>query len=133
MASGSPERVLDHAQIEEFRREGVLLLPDFIDEEQLADWRRQVWRGLGADEDDRSTWPTAGGHAAVDLPEGLTPTPGQLPQFQALMAQLSGGADTFTGGGAQIATIFPNVEPEEWALPSNGHVDGYNNIWSGTG
>ena len=49
------------------------------------------------------------------------------------MTQLSGGEDTFTGGGAQIATIFPNVEPEEWALPSSGHVDGYNNIWSGTG
>ena len=47
MASGSPERLLDRAQIEEFRREGVLLLPDFIDEEQLADWRRRLagaWR-----------------------------------------------------------------------------------------
>ena len=51
---------------------------------------------------------------AVELPEGLTPTPGQLPQFQALMAQLSGGEDTFTGGGAQIATIFPDEKLQSW-------------------
>eukprot|EP01052_Picozoa_sp_SAG31_P028746 SAG31_NODE_2800_length_5077_cov_2.098433_1_plen_265_part_00 len=61
----------------------------------------------------------------------LKPTPGELPQFQALMKQLGGG--NFGGGGAQIATIFPNVEPAQWRLPENGHVDGYNNIWSGTG
>ena len=38
----------------------------------------------------------------------LSPVPGDLPQFKALIDQLGGGH--FTGGGAQIAPIFPNTE-----------------------
>lgn len=126
--------VLSRSQIDEFKREGVLILPNFIDQTQLVSWRHQVWAGLeatGVYEDDRSTWPNAGGHASVAMPTPLSPTPGELPQFQALMYQLSGGF--FKGGGAQIAPIFPNTKTEEWELPAGGHIDGYNSIWSGTG
>ena len=126
--------VLSRAQIEEFKREGVLILPDFIDRAQLESWRAQVWAGLeaaGVHEHDRSTWLGAGGHAKVAMPAPLSPTPGELPQFKALIGQLGGGF--FNGGGAQIAPIFPNTKKEEWKLPINGHIDGYNAIWSGTG
>jgi ectoine hydroxylase-related dioxygenase (phytanoyl-CoA dioxygenase family) len=130
---GRGSAVLSEQQISEFKRDGVLILEGFIDEAQLASWRSQVWAGLGADPDDRSTWPSpGGGHAKVDMPGGgLTPTPGELPQFQSLINQLGGGY--FSGGGAQVACIFPHTSPDEWSLPSNGHVDGYNGIWSGTG
>ena len=77
--------VLSRAQVAEFKRTGVLLLPGFIDDVQLASWRRQVWAGLaagGSEADDRSTWPQKGGHARVAMPAPLTPTPGELPQFQ---------------------------------------------------
>lgn len=124
---------LTPAQIDEFKQEGVLLLPNFIDEAQLRSWASQVWAGLaagsGAAPDDPTTW--LGKAVACDMPAPLTPTPGELPQFQGLIEQLGGGH--FTGGGAQIAPIFPNTAPAAWKLPSNGHVDGYNGIWSGTG
>ena len=114
---------LSRAQIEAFKTHGVVILPDFIDEEQLQSWREQVWAGLApVDPGDRSTWPVEGGHAAVDMKAPLSPLPGDLPQFKALIEQLGGGH--FTGGGAQIAPIFPNTQPAEWQLPSNGHLDG---------
>eukprot|EP01043_Picozoa_sp_COSAG02_P022510 COSAG02_NODE_1173_length_14105_cov_15.197701_10_plen_250_part_00 len=93
-----------------------------------------MWAGLeagGVCEHDRSTWPAVGGHAKVEMPAPFSPTPGELPQFKALMLQLGGGH--FNGGGAQIAPIFPNTRKEDWKLPNNGHIDGYNGIWSGTG
>eukprot|EP01043_Picozoa_sp_COSAG02_P022509 COSAG02_NODE_1173_length_14105_cov_15.197701_9_plen_122_part_00 len=34
--------VLSRSQIAEFKRKGVLILPDFIDQAQLDDWRQQV-------------------------------------------------------------------------------------------
>jgi hypothetical protein len=126
---------LTPAQIEEFKEEGALILPNFIDEAQLQSWAEQVWAGLragsGADVDpaDPSTWRCKS--MKVDMPAPFTPTPGELPQFQALMRQLGGGH--FTGGGAQIAPIFPSTTKEDWKIPSNGHIDGYNGIWSGTG
>ena len=122
---------LSRAQIGDFKAQGVVILPGFVDEEQLQSWRDQVGAGLDADPDDPSTWPINGGHAAVDMPSPLTPTPGGLPQFQALIEQLGGGH--FTGGGAQIAAIFPNTSLKDWTLPSNGHVDGYNANWRGVG
>eukprot|EP01051_Picozoa_sp_SAG22_P006942 SAG22_NODE_472_length_10094_cov_6.762581_3_plen_279_part_00 len=109
---------LSPAQIQEFKREGVLTLPDFIAPAQLADWRGQVLSGLGSDN-------------KLQMPAPLTPTPGELPQFQALMEQLGDGH--FTGGGAQIAPIFRSTDPAGWKLPEAGHIDGYNGIWSGTG
>jgi hypothetical protein len=84
--------VLSTTEIEAFKADGVLILPGFIDEEQLASWRCQAWAAVGADPDDRTTWPTG-------LQPNLTVAPhlGELPQCQALMEQLGGGA--FTGGG----------------------------------
>ncbi len=123
---------LSAAQIAAFKADGVLILPDFIEEAQLASWRRQVWDGLpSCDPADPSTWPKEGGHAALDMKVPLTPLPGDLPQFKALIEQLGGGH--FTGGGAQIAPIFPNTRPDEWQLPAQGHLDGYNNSWRGVG
>ena len=130
----SSTQPLTRAQIDEFKSEGVLTLPDFIESDQLASWRQQVTAGLaaaGTDLQDRSTWPQEGGYAPVDMQAPLTPAPGELPQFEALITQLGGGY--FAGGGAQIAPIFPNTDPEKWLLPDSGHVDGYNGIWSGTG
>ena len=103
----SSTQPLTRAQINEFKSEGVLTLPDFIESEQLASWRQQVTAGLaaaGTDLQDRSTWPQEGGYAPVDMQAPLTPAPGELPQFQALITQLGGGY--FAGGGAQIAPIF---------------------------
>lgn len=120
---------LSRAQIESFKAEGILILPDFVEEAQLARWREQVWAGLGADPDDRSTWPTHTQHPPVA--DGISPTPGELPQFQALMEQLGGGF--FEGGGAQHACIFPSLEASEWKKPGSGHVDGYNGRWAGVG
>jgi len=124
-----PGGPLSRAQIESFKAEGVLILPDFVEEAQLARWREQVWAGLGADPDDRSTWPTHTQHPPVA--DGISPTPGDLPQFQALMDQLGGGF--FEGGGAQHACIFPSLEASEWKKPGSGHVDGYNGRWAGVG
>jgi hypothetical protein len=123
---------LSHQQIEEFKSAGVLILPDFVEEAQLSSWRRQVWAGLGAKPGDPSTWPSTTQHPPVV--GGITPTPGELPQFRALMQQLGGGH--FKGGGAQCACIFPTTcasSEGEWKQPETGHVDGYNGKWSGVG
>ena len=122
-APAMPGGPLTAAQIAEFKNEGVLILPGFVDEHQLRSWADQVWAGLaagsGAEPDDPSSW--RGKAMAVDMPAPLTPTPGELPQFRALMQQLGGGH--FSGGGAQVAPIFPNTDRADWSLPSNGHVD----------
>ena len=109
------DMVLSRAQIEEFKAQGVLILPGFVGEAQLESWREQLWAGGE---------PTPERVEACKAEGGLTPTPGELPQFQALVEQLGGGA--FTGGGAQIACNFPNTAPDEWNHPGSGHVDGYN-------
>jgi hypothetical protein len=47
MPSSTAAAVLSAAQIEEFKREGVLILPGFVGASQLAVWRAQVWAGPG--------------------------------------------------------------------------------------
>ena len=118
--------VLSTTEIEAFKADGVLILPGFIDEEQLASWRCQAWAAVGADPDDRTTWPTG-------LQPNLTVAPhlGELPQCQALMEQLGGGA--FTGGGTMLKCIFPEAEEAHWRPAAGGHVDGYNQSWVGSG
>jgi hypothetical protein len=127
-ASPAP-RVLSRQQIDEFKREGVLVLRNFVGAKQVASWRAQGWAKLGVDPADPATWSA---RRQISNDDPLTPHMGELPEFQALMAQLGGGH--FTGGGNSFIPVWPRgLEDKSWAPAATGHIDGYNTAWRGTG
>ena len=116
---------LSRAQIEQFKADGVLLLPGFVDAAQLESYRAQAWEALGCDRNDRSQWPKFHGN----LPRELQPPPNELPQFRALIEQLGGGKfspyHNSAGLTGVVRCIFPGkTAPDEWELPTRAHVDG---------
>lgn len=44
-------------QIETFKREGAVVLRQFIAKAQVDEWLDEYWRFMQADADDPSTWP----------------------------------------------------------------------------
>ena len=116
---------LDEEQIAFFKEEGYLILKGFIDPQQVAEWRGQFWRHVGADPHDPASWPDS----YVIEGFGVDPAFGQLPQMQSAIAQLGGGK--FAGGGGSMLVHWPSGK-DEWAWPGQGHIDGYGpGGWSG--
>ncbi len=66
---------LDEEQIAFFKEEGYLILKGFIDPQQVAEWRGQFWRHVGADPHDPASWPDS----YVIEGFGVDPAFGQLP------------------------------------------------------
>ena len=111
--SSSP---LSPAQIDAFKTDGHLILPDVIDADLLATWRDQFWSYVGCRPDEPESWP--------DQTGGFKPDPlfGDLPQMQAISRQL--GGDRFQGGGCGVIVRWPE-ESRDWTIPETGHIDGY--------
>ena len=108
-----PGGPLSRAQIESIKANGVLILEGFVEEAQLARWREQVWAGLGASPDDPDTWPKNTQHPPVA--DGISPTPGDLPQFQALSKIV------ILSRFDRLQTILlKNVSPLQWSSSGVG-------------
>ena len=103
--------MLNAEQIDAFKADGHLILPGFVDAALVAQWRDQFWSHLGCTLDDPDQWP--------DKVEGFKPEPifGDLPQLQAIAAQVGGGR--FSGGGCGVAVRWPK-SAETWAMPASG-------------
>ena len=102
-----------------------MILKGYIDPQQVAEWRGQFWRHVGADPHDPASWPDS----YVIEGFGVDPAFGQLPQMQSAIAQLGGGK--FAGGGGSMLVHWPNGK-DGWAWPGQGHIDGYGpGGWSG--
>ena len=108
--------MLNADQIESFKADGSLILPSFVDAALIAQWRDQFWEHIGCTLDELDQWP--------DKVEGFKPEPifGDLPELQAIAAQVGGGC--FSGGGCGVAVRWPK-STEKWAMPTSGHLDGY--------
>jgi hypothetical protein len=111
-----PSSPLNPAQIDAFKTDGHLILPDVIDADLLATWRDQFWSYVGCRPDEPESWP--------DQTGGFKPDPlfGDLQQMQAISRQL--GNDRFQGGGCGVIVRWPE-ESRDWTIPETGHIDGY--------
>ena len=123
--------MLTKAQIEEFKREGVLILRGFIDQAQVSEWRSQFWAHIQrhypeCDPDDTATWPSD-----FVIPGGFSVDVSGLPQMQAVVEQLGGGELRGGMGGTLVVWPTSGKTIDDWA-PGVGHVDGYGpGGWSG--
>ncbi|MBT3346212.1 MAG: hypothetical protein HN712_27505 [Gemmatimonadetes bacterium] len=118
--------MLTAEQIQSFKDNAYLVLPGFVDPEQISRWGEQFWAHIGADSQDASTWPDnyVIGDFAVD------PRLSDLPQMQSIVDQLGGGL--FSGGGGSMLVQWPKPEGTPWQIPAHGHIDGYGpGGWSG--
>jgi hypothetical protein len=113
-------------QIQSFKDNAFLVLPGFVDVDQIAAWREQFWSHIGAQAEDSSTWPD--NYVIGDF--SVNPPLGDLPQMRSIVDQLGGGM--FAGGGGSMLVQWPKTDDSSWSLPANGHIDGYGpGGWSG--
>eukprot|EP01046_Picozoa_sp_COSAG06_P000759 COSAG06_NODE_22_length_33148_cov_102.016279_18_plen_159_part_00 len=72
---------LDEAAIDFFREQGYVILPKLVAEPLLQSYRDQFWDHIGANPNDRATWPEAppGGGQLPNI-MGLRPNLGDLPE-----------------------------------------------------
>ena len=103
-------------QIESFKANGYLVMPGFIDSEQIEEWRDQFWSHLGCTLAEPEKWP--------EKVTDFEPDPifGNMPELQSIARQVGGGH--FRGGGCGVAVRWPQQD-QEWAMPESGHLDGY--------
>ncbi|MBM3265466.1 MAG: hypothetical protein FJY97_18875 [candidate division Zixibacteria bacterium] len=98
---------LDTEQIAHFKTHGFVRIPGFVDPATLAGWRAQIWQGLGAQENDRGTWPD---HQRALVGFRFQPEETEPARYEPLLEivkQLGGGdfgwgPDDFGDGGAPI-------------------------------
>ena len=116
--------MLTDGQIEEFKREGVLILRGFIEQARVSEWRRQFWGHIqqhypDCDPNDTDTWPTD-----FVIPGGFSVDVSGLPQMQAVVQQLGGGELRGGMGGTLVVWPTKGKTIADW-VPGVGHVDGY--------
>ena len=136
-----PIMLLSPAQLDEFKAEGALAIPGLIPPDVLKGWRDQI-RGAcpgDVDLDDPDTWEPTGRYA----PEGgwpeFSPNLYDVPSLQSIVEQIGGGAFApsspaglpWTPQIPMTRVILPSPPGEEWAPPTNGHLDGYASSWGG--
>jgi hypothetical protein len=114
-----PEQTLNDTQVTEFKRQGCLVLPGFVEESLLEEWRQSFWQHLGGSFEDQKSWPD---DPAASRGFVTDPVFGELPRLQAIVHQLGGGH--FSGGGCGVNVRWPQTETE-WSMPESGHLDGY--------
>jgi hypothetical protein len=123
-----------------FKADGFVIVRGLVGEKLLRSYRKQFWRHIGADPQDRSTWPPVppGGGQLPNI-MALRPNLGELPCVAAIVEQLGGGR--FAGGVSMTKAIFPlnshgpsgqsqQGAPLSWAPPTGFHIDGYAGKWS---
>ncbi|MFT5086148.1 MAG: hypothetical protein ACI906_000219 [Candidatus Latescibacterota bacterium] len=117
--------MLTDKEIASFKELGFVVLPDLIDPEHIEDWNVQFWNHIAADPGNSSTWPD---NYVIDR-FATDPLFGHLPPMQEVVQQL--GGDQFAGGGGSMLVQWPHRDGH-WAMPEQGHIDGYGpNGWSG--
>ena len=114
-------------QIQFFKENGYMIIKNMIAPETLETWRKQIWAHFDSSLETPQTWPND------RLIEGFTFDPldktfGRLPQVTSVVAQLSGGEFTTTGGGGPLFT-WPSPPGIEWIFPHSSHIDGYGDSW----
>lgn len=114
--------MLTPAQAAEFKAQGAVLLPGFVERSVVEGWREQAWEAIRSKEGahvceaDRSTWP-AGYIGNVEGGTQPKPPLGSLPQFGRLVEWMGGG--TLRGGGHMLKAIFPAKAGDE---PNEGRL-----------
>ena len=73
-------------QIDFFKKEGCLILRDFLDTPLLETWREQLWTQAGGSLEDKGSWPTGKNIGNLKL----TPKLGDLPNIKSIVEQLGG-------------------------------------------
>jgi len=117
--------MLTNEDIAHFKKKGFVILPNFIDNEQIIDWNDQFWNYISALPENPTTWPES---YVID---GFSTDPvfGHLPQMEKVVQQL--GGVNFSGGGGSMLVQWPKRDGH-WKMPESGHIDGYGpNGWSG--
>jgi len=114
--NGNPG-ALSAAQVDSFKEEGHLILPGFIEEAVLEQWRKQFCAHYNYSLEEPRCQPDKDAGSLH-----LDPVLGELPQLRAIAHQLGGGQ--FNGGGCGVQVRWPQ-ENEKWQMPQSGHLDGY--------
>lgn len=118
--------MLTPEQLESFKDNAYLILPGFVEAEQIASWHEQFWAHIDADAQDSTTWPDE--YVIGDF--SVSPRLGELPEMQVIVDQIGGGS--FTGGGGSMLVQWPKSTRANWQMPEAGHIDGYGpGGWSG--
>jgi len=117
--------MLTNKNITNFKEKGYVVLPNFIDHEQISDWNNQFWDHISAHPENPTTWPDS---YVIDK-FSTDPIFGHLPQMEEVVTQLGGG--NFSGGSGSMLVQWPKRDGH-WDMPESGHIDGYGpNGWSG--
>jgi hypothetical protein len=81
---------LTEAQKQHWLDHGFIKIPDCFTTDFAKKWTSSIWTRLGADKDDKSTWPTEKsnmpGHTVISVKE-------YAPRAYAVMCELAGGED----------------------------------------
>lgn len=111
--------VVNPEQIRQYEDEGYVLLSGLIGDEIAATAAATLWKGLGANRNDKATWanvPTGSGHSAPEIVACFTP------MICAAAAELTN--EGFPGLPAPSSTYTLNIFPQEgpWR-PHGPHID----------
>ena len=88
--------MLTNKDITHFKEKGYVVLPNFIDHEQISEWNDQFWSHISANPEKPTTWPDS-----YVIDEFSTdPIFGHLPQMEEVVTRLGGG--NFSGGGGSM-------------------------------
>jgi hypothetical protein len=112
--------MLDDAQIDAFKRDGVLAVEGLIEPARLERWRERAWEVVGGRLDDPASWDTDTYQLDSILAEG----PGfhDAPAVAEVAQQLGGGG--FEGKDWTTLVLWPR-EGATWYPAHGGHVDPY--------
>ena len=133
-------RQLSTTQLEEFKAEGALPIPDLVRPDVIAGWQDRFRAACsdGLDLDVPHSW-TSGRYTPDGGWPELEPSLYDLRDLQSIVVQLGGGAfaPSHPAGmpwSPQIPMTrvnLPSTPGTEWSPPSDGHLDGYASGWGG--
>ena len=136
--------MLTREQIAAFKRDGFLILEDFIPQSTVHKWRETFWSAIEASPDDPDTWP--GLYAMFD--PGRQPAQKNVPFRLSDYPPMVEIADQLMGEGIWrrglrppnpefaetpewkeddlLQVKWPEGSDKQWAPPTGGHVEGGN-------
>lgn len=118
---------LSEIQVEQFIRDGYVVVPGLIEPEIGEKARQILWDTAKIDPADRATWPENPVLAAVEAHELMAFC--RVPAMEEVAEQLAG--PHFKRGGGFVPVVnFPTPGPREF-VPLRAHIDGINEttVW----